>query len=112
MRVKEFIAGYQPKFSEYCPCVIDWQGEVYECKTSHLDELIRLGGDEDILSELPKELSPLFYLIDRLRSVAVDYENQIYSGELSAEQKEALQDLAEAGLITMSLTNIHGKITI
>lgn len=112
MNAKEFIKSYHPKVSEYCPCIIDWQGEVYECENSHLDELIKLSGDENILSEIPEKISPLFYLTVKLKCVVVDYENQIYNEEFSQEQRYALLDLAEAKLILMNPVDIHGKIAM
>ena len=112
MKVKEFIAGYHPKLSEYCPCVIGWNGDVYECRMSHLDTLVTLSGDKDILSRIPENVSPLFYLTMQQKSVIVDYENQIYSQELSKEQSEALEALKEAGLITRNITNIGSKVEI
>lgn len=112
MKSKEFVKNYKQTFSEYCPCIIDWNGEVYECKDSHLEEMIRLSGDKDILSEIPKDVSPLFYLTDKLRCIVVDYENQLYSREFSQEQRYALLDLAEAKLILVNPVDIHGKLQI
>lgn len=107
MNAREFIKSYQPKFEEYCPCVIDWKGEVYECTSSHLDTLIELNGDEDILNKIPENTSPLFYLTEKLRCVLVDYENQVYCEDFSQEQRYALLDLAEAKLIMVNPMDIH-----
>lgn len=109
MKIKEFIASFQPKFSEYCPCIITWNGEIHVCETNHLDEMIHLSGDKNILSEIPQNVSPLFYLTEKLCCVVVDYENQLYSAELSQEQKEALLRLAEAKLIILNPVDICGK---
>lgn len=112
MNAKEFVKTYQPKFEEYCPCVIDWKGEVYECESSHLNTLIWLSGEKDILNKLPENISPLFYLTEKLGCVLVDYENQIYSRTFSEEQQSALAELEKAKLILMNPINIHGKMTI
>ncbi len=112
MKSKEFVKNYEQKLSEYCPCIIDWNGEVYECEESHLEELVKLSGDSEILSEIPKEVSPLFYLTEKLKCVVVDYENQLYSREFSQEQRYALLDLAEAKLILVNFVDIHGKLKI
>ncbi|MBO5372787.1 MAG: hypothetical protein J6A75_08710 [Lachnospiraceae bacterium] len=109
MTAKEFVAAYKPKYSEYCPCVIEWNGEVHECLGSHLDELVRLSGNEKILNEIPQNISPLFYLTGKLHCVVVDYENQLYSEDLSQEQRYALLDLAEAKLILLNHMDVSKK---
>lgn len=109
MKSKEFVKNYKQPFSEYCPCVIDWKGEIYLCSKGHLETLVEISGDKDILSGLPKEVSPLFYLTEKLKCVVVDYENQLYAGELSQEQRYALLDLAEAKLILVRPVDIKGK---
>lgn len=107
MKAQEFVKTYQPKFSEYCPCVIDTKGEIYMCEKSHLDALIQLSGDDQILNKIPKEASPLFYLTEQLSCVVVDYENQVYYGELTWEQSEALLLMSDAQIILMKPKNIR-----
>ncbi|MBO5303053.1 MAG: hypothetical protein J6A92_03285 [Lachnospiraceae bacterium] len=109
MTAKEFVANFKPKYSEYCPCIITWDGEVYACEGSHLDEMVRLCGDENILNEIPQNVSPMFYLTGKLRCVVVDYENQLYSEDFSQEQRYALLDLAEAKLILLNPMDVSGK---
>ena len=70
---------------------------------------MEISGDKDILSGIPKEVSPLFYLTEKLKCVVVDYENQLYAEELSQEQRYALLDLAEAKLILVRPVDIKGK---
>lgn len=110
MKVGEFIESFEPKFREYCPCVIDREGEVVLCEKSHLDALIQMCGNPQILSEIPEETSPLFYLMCRLRCVVVDYENQIYCQELLEVQQQALTALAEANIIVMNPKSIHNML--
>lgn len=113
MTSKEFVKNYKPELSEYCPCIIDWQGEVYECKQGgHLDTLIQINGNEDILSQVPENISPLLYLTAKLKCILVDYENQIYNKDMSQEQRYALLDLSEAKLILLNPKDINGKITV
>ena len=112
MTSKEFVATFHSELSEYCPCVIDWEGQVHECKDCHLDTLIQISGDDEYLNEVPENISPLFYLTAKLKCVLVDYENQIYSEDLSQEQRYALLDLSEAKLILLNPTDIKGKVTI
>lgn len=99
MRAGEFIEYYKPEMSEYCPIVIDYNGDIYECPEGHLHKLVELSGDAAIMNEIPKDESPLMYLTGRLRCVIVDYENQIYMEELSDDQSQALEILSAAGLI-------------
>lgn len=40
MKSKEFVKNYKQPFSEYCPCVIDWNGEIYLCSKGHLETLV------------------------------------------------------------------------
>jgi hypothetical protein len=112
MKVEEFIASYKPNLQEYCPCIIDREGEVYECEEGHLEALIQLSGKSDILSEIPQNLSPLYYMTDKMRCVVVDYENQIYSGTLSKKQRHALLALEGAGKIRSHLIDIGGNIAL
>ncbi len=109
MTAKEFVANYKPRFSEYCPCIIAWNGEVHMCEGSHLDKMVCLSGDDNILNEIPQNVSPLFYLTEKLHCVVVDYENQLYSEDFSQEQRYALLDLAEAKLILLNPMDIGGR---
>lgn len=112
MKSKEFVETYQSELSEYCPCVIDWEGQVFECPDGHLDTLIHISGDEEYLNEVPENISPLLYLTAKLKCILVDYESQIYSGDLSQEQRYALLDLSEAKLILLNPMDIKGKVMI
>ena len=49
-------------------------------------------------------------MIFQTRAVAVDYENQVYSDELTQEQRYTLIELSEVGLIRINLKNIHENI--
>jgi len=75
-------------------------GNVFESSAGHLQALISLSGNPDILSTVPKDVSPLMYLAGEMRCVVVDYENQIYMEELTSEQEAALQTLVDVKLIT------------
>ena len=68
--------------SEYCPGIIDREGRFYECPEGHLEKLKELAGD--MVSDIPKDVSPLFYLTDKLGCVIVDYDDQVRSGVLTA----------------------------
>jgi len=109
MFIDEFIEQFKPEMSEYCPIVIDREGKVYETPDGHLHKLVELFGDSEILSKIPKDESPLLYLTARLGCVIVDYENQIYMGELTDAQKEALDKLIAAGLIASHLVGMTYK---
>ena len=105
MKAKEFIETYKTQFSEYCPCIITAAGDVIECADGHTKALEELYPGE----ELPSDVMPMQYLIVRTKTVVVDYENQVYSETLTGEQKEALRVLADDGMITIHLGDIHGK---
>ncbi len=112
MTLKEFVEKHKNDEKGYCPCIIDWQGEVYECPQGHLNALLDLVGKREFLAEIEQNVSPLFYMILKTRAVVVDYENQVYSEELSMKQRYALIDLGENGLISVNLKNIHKNINL
>ena len=86
--------------SEYCPVVIRSDGNIFDSSLGHIQTLVSLGRDPDILGKIPKDVSPLMYLTAKEHCVIVDYENQIYVDSLTPEQEEALDALASAGLIS------------
>ncbi len=94
-----FIKYYSPSMSEYCPVVIREDGNIFDSGIGHLQTLVSLSHDHDVLSTIPKDVSPLLYLAEKLKCVIVDYENQIYIESLSPKQEEALDALCAAGLI-------------
>lgn len=110
MNKQEFIEKHKNDPRGYCPCIIDTKGEVYECPKGHLEALMELGKEKDLLLQIPDEISPLFYMIFQTRAIAVDYENQVYGEELTQEQRYTLIDLSEAGLIQIDLKKIHKNI--
>lgn len=112
MKEQEFVEKHKNDPKGYCPCVIDAKGEVYECPKGHLQALLELGEKEKLLSEIPNDVSPLFYMIYDTQAVAVDFENQVYSGELTQEQQHTLKILSENDLIQMNLMNIHKNIKL
>ena len=109
MKAKEFIVSYMTQFSEECRCIITAAGDVIECADAHTKALEELFHTECPGEELPSDVMPMQYLIVRTKTVVVDYENQVYSETLTGEQKEALRVLADAGMITINLGDIHGK---
>jgi hypothetical protein len=99
MTHERFIKYYSPEMSEYCPVVIRPDGNIFDSTLGHIQTLVSLSPDPDILKNIPKDVSPLLYMADMLRCVIVDYENQIYVDELTPLQEEALTALVRAGLI-------------
>lgn len=109
MRAQEFTKTYQTQFTQYCPCIITIEGEVTECADGHTEALQELFEKLYPGEDVPKDVMPMQYLIVRTGAVVVDYENQVYSEQLTDEQKEALRILADAGMIEIHLGDIHGK---
>lgn len=107
MKIREFIDYYQPGMSEYCPVVIAYDGEIYECKEGHLHCMLELSGNSKMLEEIPKDVAPLFFMIEKLKCVVVDFENQIAFDRLTKEQEDAIEQLAKKGLIQNNLKIIH-----
>ena len=86
--------------SEYCPVVIRPDGNIFDSTLGHIQTLVSLSPDPDILKNIPKDVSPLLYMADMLKCVIVDYENQIYVDSMTSEQEAALDALEQAGLIS------------
>lgn len=112
MTLKEFLEKHKEDPRGYCPCVVDVQGDVYECPRGHLDALLNLNGKNMGLEDIPRDVSPLFYMLAETGAVVVDFENQVYHGELTGEQLDTLEALGEAGMITPELKGIHGSIRL
>lgn len=109
MKVQEFVKTYETQFTDYCSCIITKDGEVRECVSGHTETLQELFKEEYPGEEMPKNVMPMQYLIVKTGAVAVDYENQVYNEVLTDEQKEALNVLADEGMIDLHLGDIHGK---
>ena len=110
MQLENFIRLYENKPAGYCPCIIDTQGELYECPSGHLNALFSLDKEHRTLSEVPADMSPLFYMIHKTGAVAVDYEGQIYDERLTPPQQQVLDALYRHGLILAKPQNIHKMI--
>jgi len=109
MKINEFIDSYKPEMSEYCPVVICSDGDIVESREGHLETLIKISGENDILGKVPADVSPLLYLAGKLGCVIVDYENQIYMGELTKEQEYALSALSDKGLIERHSSKMNSE---
>lgn len=112
MTAKEFMEKHKEDAKGNCPCIIDAQGNVYECPRGHLNALLELKNEKDLLAEIPDNISPLFYMILETGAVVVDYENQVYNEELTQEQRYTLLDLSEEGFIRIYLKDIHHNISL
>lgn len=110
MTIQEFMRLHENEPKGYCPCVITTDGAVYECPDGHLNALFDLDEGREMLAEIPDNIAPLFYMIQKTGAVAVDYEAQVFSGELTNAEKTSLQTLYEHDYITKNPQNIHGHI--
>ena len=77
MLADKFIKYYSPGLTEYCPVVIRADGNIFDSSIGHLQTLVSLSSDHDVLERVPRDVSPLLYLAYELKCVIVDYENQI-----------------------------------
>ncbi|MCR5654307.1 MAG: hypothetical protein K6G07_01525 [Lachnospiraceae bacterium] len=89
-----------------CSAVLYPDGDIKECVKSHLKTMIHTLGN-DIWDEIPKDEAPLFWLTAYMGVVLIDYENQLYSEELTPEQERALRILYDADVIMEKPANIH-----
>lgn len=112
MTKQEFMEKHKNDPKGYCPCIVDVKGDIYECLKGHLESLMELEKEQYQLTEIPNDISPLFYMIFKTGAVVVDYENQVYSDELTQEQRYTLIELSEKGLIQINLKNIHKSMNL
>ncbi|MGN0483556.1 MAG: hypothetical protein ACI4HI_08395 [Lachnospiraceae bacterium] len=112
MSVTDFIEKEKDREIGYCACLVQEDGSIVEIEKGHLGALVELYGDETILSKLPQDVAPMFWLIEKTNVVVVDYENQIYSEDMTQEQRKALIALSDAKRIRVHLFDIHGKYKI
>lgn len=110
MTIQEFIELHKDEPKGYCPCVIAADGSLYECPEGHLNALFDLDEGRDMLAKIPDNMSPLFYMIQKTHAVAVDYEAQVFSGELTDEEQASLEMLYTKDFISRNPQNIHGHI--
>ena len=111
MTLKEFVEEHGDDPQGFCPCVIDVQGNLYDCAKGHLEALLKLDGDKK-LEDIPSDVSPLFYMLAKTGAIVVDYESQVCSGAISQKQQSTLSSLSRMGMISMNLKDIHGKIKL
>lgn len=111
MTLTEFEEKHRDDPQGFCACVVDVQGNLFECSKGHLEALLELSGDRK-LEDIPTDVSPLFYMLTETGAIIVDYESQVCSGAISQKQQSVLSSLSEMGMITMNLKDIHGKIKL
>ena len=111
MTLKEFEEKHRDDTKGFCACVVDLQGNLFDCSKGHLEALLELNGDKK-LEDIPTDVSPLFYMLKETGAIVVDYESQVCSGALSNKQHYVLSSLSEMGKISMDLKDVHGKFQL
>lgn len=106
MTAAEYISMKQEQKTTMCAAILHPDGDVEECVKGHLNTMIMALGN-DIWEKIPKEDAPLFWLTAYTGVVLIDYENQIYSEKLTAEQEKALQEMYGSGILMENLKNIR-----
>ena len=106
MTVQDYIAKKIEQKTTLCAAILYPDGEIKECIKGHLTTIIDELGT-DIWNEIPKDESPLFWLIAYTGVVLIDYENQIFSEKLTVKQEEALKEMYDAGIIINNGKMIH-----
>lgn len=96
----------------HCSCVITADGRIYACPDGHLNALLDLDEGRDMLSTIPGDVSPLFFMLEKTCAVAVDYESQVYCGEISKAQAPILATLEQRGRILHRPKNVKGHIAL
>lgn len=106
MKASQYVALKKPQNTTMCSAVLYPDGNIEECLKSHLKTLMLPFGN-DIWDEIPDDISPLFYMTAYTGAVLIDYENQIYSEDLTKEQSDALEELYSENVILKSPKVIH-----
>lgn len=110
MTIEEFLKEDLFGMTEYCPLTIDKDGQIYNSEKGHLQTLVDICGNENVMEELPKDKSLLFCLLALTGSVLVDYENQVYAVKLTKQQERVLDILQENNYIKEHRFNIEKLI--
>lgn len=106
MTASEYVAMKQEQKTTMCAAILYPDGDIKECVKSHLKTIIASLGS-DIWEQIPKEESPLFWLTSYTGVVLIDYENQLYSEQLTGEQEAALREMYQSGILMEHLKDIH-----
>lgn len=106
MTAAEYISMKIEQKTTMCAAILYPDGDVKECVKSHLKTIIAALGN-DIWDQIPQEESPLFWLTAYTGVVLIDYENQLYSEQLTAEQEKALKEMYQSGILLDNLKNIR-----
>ncbi len=106
MTAAEYVVMKQEQRTTMCAAILYPDGNVEECIKSHLETMINSLGSH-IWEQIPAEESPLFWLTAYMGVVLIDYENQLYSEQLTKEQDEALKEMYQSGILLEHLKDIH-----
>ncbi len=106
MTAREYIDVKKAQGTTMCSAILYPDGRIEECVKSHLKTLMLPFGN-DIWDKIPKDMSPLFFMTAYTGAVLIDYENQIYSEELTDEQYKALNELYDSKVLLNAPKVIH-----
>lgn len=106
MTASEYVVMKQEQKTTMCAAILYPDGNVEECIKSHLETMIDSLGSH-IWEQIPAEESPLFWLTAHMGVVLIDYENQLYSEQLTKEQQKAMKEMYEGGILLEHLKDIH-----
>lgn len=105
MTVETYIKWKKPLHTTMCAALLYPNGDIEECKFGHLKAMIADVG-EYAWDLIPQEESPLFFMTAYTGVVLIDYENQIYSEQLTKEQEAALDAMYAEGVLVRHLCDI------
>lgn len=106
MKVSDYIKHKKQQNTTLCAAILYPEGEIEECVNSHLKTMITYLGDT-IWEQIPKDESPLFWITAYTGVVMLDYENQLYSEQLTEVQRDVLRQLYDAGVLMEHPCVIH-----
>lgn len=106
MTASEYVVMKQEQKTTMCAAILYPDGDVEECVKSHLETMIDSLGS-NIWERIPPEESPLFWLAAYMGVVLIDYENQLYSEQLTKEQDQALEEMYRGSILLEHLKDIH-----
>lgn len=106
MTAADYIKNKKQQNTTLCAAILYPDGDIEECITSHLKTVIDHLGNE-IWDQIPKDESPLFWLTAYTGVVMLDYENQLYSEQLTKAQEDVLRQLYDAKVLMEHACVIH-----
>lgn len=98
-------------YIQYCEAIIYPDGEIEYANPSHVEALLRITGENRkvIDDKMPITASPIFWLIQYTKCVALWYDGYIQTELITEEQKATIQKLQKHKIIKIEWNRVLRK---